>query len=444
MNSKVLTSSTKESIIKGNIQDDITKAIDKEINDTILMENNNKTLVVIQYWFRRLCPNHGNTYQGIWKIIIMYKQWDLVESVMHHLLIRQKVLISKEVLYESFTNGLYPKSIFNLDNITQICQQTVNILKEEPNVLEVPLIDNQQFYIIGTLKGQFRDLLYWLNLIDFENKPIKPIILFLGNYVDYHDQEIELVLYLFCLKIKYPNNIFLLRSKHDFSEINQMYGFYDRCAHRLISENPISDGRTMYSEINKAFMQLSYCALVNDAVFCVSAGIPPEFIEDDWIQKMNERVLDSNDDIINAICFQELCWSDTDQIQQNMIERMIQFCKVHKIKTIVRGKEFYDAGYKYLVKGESDNDCQVITLHSNLFYTRTRENDAAIMEVTWNANDDEYDYVIKVLKYNEVIAKCAEHSEKNRIYSIPPYIQTHDIRNPVKSGSSLKSKGIIE
>ena len=46
---------------------------------------------------------------------------------------------------------------------------------------------------------------------------------------------------------------------------------------------------------------------------------------------------------------------------------MKQFCVRNDIQTIIRGKEYYQDGYKYLVK-KGPIDCEVITLHSNLHY----------------------------------------------------------------------------
>ena len=376
----------KDNNIDKDVNNDQINPIDQSINQTISTQNKT-TFIIIEYWFRTSCSENKNDNTDIWNVINMYKQWDEIENIMQHLLIRQKVLVSKKAVFASSAEKLYPlypNTIFNLENINNLCDQTANILKQEPNIFEIELKENaEECYIIGTLKGQFRDLLYWLHIIDFENKmklTKNPKILFLRNYVEYHHQQIELVLYLFCLKLKYPQNIFLLRGKREFHTINALYGLRKYCTDKLFSDE-VNDGKLMYQKINKVLDKLSYCALINKSIFCVSAGIPAEFMEDQWIEKINKMILDPNGPIINDLCFVELCSSDSNQEQHPMISRMKLFCRKNGIKTIIRGKEYYQDGYKYLVKWGAI-DCEVITLHSNLYYNQMFENDASIMKLT--------------------------------------------------------------
>jgi hypothetical protein len=50
---------------------------------------------------------------------------------------------------------------------------------------------------------------------------------FSSDYVDRGRQNIETISLMFCYKIKYPENFFLLRGNHECPAINRVYGFFE-------------------------------------------------------------------------------------------------------------------------------------------------------------------------------------------------------------------------
>ncbi|CAF4701083.1 unnamed protein product [Rotaria sp. Silwood1] len=76
--------------------------------------------------------------------------------------------------------------------------------EREPNILIVP----RPVTIVADIHGQFYDL---LTILTAGGDPAKTRYLFLGDYVDRGQFECECVFLLFALKIKYPQNINLLR-----------------------------------------------------------------------------------------------------------------------------------------------------------------------------------------------------------------------------------------
>ena len=86
------------------------------------------------------------------------------------------------------------------------------VMRREANLLRV----DGQVVIFGDIHGQFYDLIEVLRKQRWGSTSKK--FVFLGDYVDRGMHGPECVAYLFALKARHPNQIFLLRGNHETQE----------------------------------------------------------------------------------------------------------------------------------------------------------------------------------------------------------------------------------
>lgn len=108
--------------------------------------------------------------------------------------------------------------------------------------------------------------------------PSKSRYLFLGDYVDRSDRGIQVLCLLMAYKLKYPNNVFLLRGNHESIEMNDDGGFKDECL-RFYSE-------ALYKDFQLLFNCLPPAAIISNKILslcftgftrsCVHGGLSPD------------------------------------------------------------------------------------------------------------------------------------------------------------------------
>ena len=155
--------------------------------------------------------------------------------------------------------------------INFLCKQSQDIFLSQPILLDL----NAPIKVCGDIHGQFFDLLRLFECCGF---PPESSYLFLGNYVDRGNKSLETMCLLLAYKIKYPENIFLLRGNHECSSVNRIYGFYDECKKRYNIK--------LWKAFSYVFNCLPIAALIDKKIFCLHGGLSPELSSPEHIAKL--------------------------------------------------------------------------------------------------------------------------------------------------------------
>merc|ERR550525_298990 len=123
--------------------------------------------------------------------------------------------------------------------VEKICLQIRSIFQSESALLEI----DAPMKIVGDIHGQYFDLLRLFELGGYPSSDSDSRYIFLGDYVDRGSHSLEVILLLFCYKIKYQNDFYLLRGNHECGSINRIYGFFDECKRGIPTAASISGRR---------------------------------------------------------------------------------------------------------------------------------------------------------------------------------------------------------
>lgn len=187
-----------------------------------------------------------------------------------------------------------------------VIEKVTEILKTENSILDITVdADKTNFVIVGDVHGDLSSL---FKIFKLEGLPPKTRYLFLGDYVDRGKNGSEVLLILYCYKILYPSDFFLIRGNHEFESMNDEYGFKYECDSR-------SDlGPFFYKKITETYSFLPLCAILNKKAFCVHGGISSLLESRDGLKKVRKVGKEINS--LNRIQT-DFLWNDPDNEIEN-------------------------------------------------------------------------------------------------------------------------------
>eukprot|EP00559_Dactyliosolen_fragilissimus_P003431 CAMPEP_0184858862 /NCGR_PEP_ID=MMETSP0580-20130426/3896_1 /TAXON_ID=1118495 /ORGANISM="Dactyliosolen fragilissimus" /LENGTH=631 /DNA_ID=CAMNT_0027355195 /DNA_START=26 /DNA_END=1921 /DNA_ORIENTATION=+ len=167
----------------------------------------------------------------------------------------------------------YLKSKDFATDILKLNNKVRQIFEVEPRVcfLQSPA------YVFGDIHGNLEDLHFFSdNIWRLGMQLTAGNFVFLGDYVDRGMNCLEVVAYLFAMKLLIPEKVFLLRGNHETRDVNgweEHYGersFIYQCRHRFGDDL----GFQIWESTNQVFDRLPLAAVIDQDIFCVHGGIP--------------------------------------------------------------------------------------------------------------------------------------------------------------------------
>lgn len=268
----------------------------------------------------------------------------------------------------------------------KLLNMATDCLSKEPNLLSVPA----PVTVCGDIHGQYYDL---LKLFEVGGDPESTPYLFLGDYVDRGSFSIECLLYLYSLKLNYPDHFWLLRGNHECKHLTSYFTFKSECLHKYSLK--------VYESCCQSFNTLPLAAVMNGQYFCVHGGISPELQTVEDVNRINRfREIPSR----GLMC--DLLWADpietydedaddlsTDSFVPNNVrgcsfaftyQASCEFLQRTGLLSIIRAHEAQDAGYRMYKNTKTLGFPSLLTLFSAPNYLDTYKNKAAVLKYSEN------------------------------------------------------------
>ena len=247
-----------------------------------------------------------------------------------------KELFSAAALTPELIGESVPLPRFDEKFVLELVNEAKSVLMEGSPIVHI----SSELIVVGDLHGNFHDL---LRILAVNGLPPFRKYLFLGDYVDRGEFSLDVIFFLYVLKINFPNHVTLIRGNHEFPAVNKLYGFYANIM-------KIYDSDAIWEAFNDSFNYLPICAFIDEQILCLHGGI-----------SMNVKL-----DSLNELSFpitkpsnliEDIVWSDPSENISTYIDNqrgkgvkfgaalLSKFMKTNGIKLLIRAHQCVD-GYK--------------------------------------------------------------------------------------------------
>lgn len=326
--------------------------------------------------------------------------------------------VFKEILSGTFTQEL-----------TTLLERAVTAFSQERLCMELDF-SGKTVVFIGDIHGDPSSIINTLIGQDINPIALPPnvVLMWCGDYVDRGKHGIEALILVCALKLRYPNNVYVIRGNHETEEISSQYGFLTEVGKRMPTHSD-----KFLSAVYSIFSVLPVCifATFNDGrkVFVAHGGFGDDVLSCANANELNTRLcteqrMCAERPYYEPPCIHSITWSDpTDvNIEFSWNSRgagceygtvaIDAFRAKFGIDFIVRAHQLADSGITHTTDG------RVVTVFSVANYCY-RGNRAAII----------------IVRNGELPANSTRNFETVRFDCVPP-VELKDPESASPPGSS--------
>lgn len=214
----------------------------------------------------------------------------------------------------------------------KLCEVSRRQFATFPNILRI----SQPVSVAGSCHAQLEDI---HEIFQICGEVPYTAYLFIGNFVNYGLQNVATVNLLFCLALKYPDVVYLLRGPHESRLLTRKCGLYEEIINTYGSPRA-------WDALMDAFDALPIGARVFHDFFCVAGGVSKDLtdmnrmdalnrfmevpIQGSWAPLMWGKPIRSEDMIESKYGFNE--------------EQLKEFLRGTKLRYLVRSGELIEEG----------------------------------------------------------------------------------------------------
>jgi len=279
--------------------------------------------------------------------------------------------------------------LYNREYIVSLISQCKEVVQGTPSLLKL----KYPIKIFGSLNGQYNDLIRYFN---FWGRPhehkgdIESVeYLFLGNFVNRGMFSLEVLCLLLALKLKYPDQVHILRGSQEEFEICKHYGLAEELKNKF--NDDVESNNSIFKQICDLFDCLPLAATINDKILCVHSGLGEntKTLEDIMNVKKPYKIYDTP-------VAMDILWNipagstSKDEYPGNNLttnlrkryfdENLVsEFMKNNKISLIIRSHDVLESGFEKIY------DNKIISVFSATNYCGIYNNSGGILFIKKNS-----------------------------------------------------------